>query len=101
MSLLLTLFAAVMGFDSTRVAGVRVTVGSATATTDSTGSFTLTVPAGARPAFHLEWADRSTTVRNEDVDLRSPVALVIDTEAGNLRPLLAQRDWHLPGEWGM
>ena len=114
MSLLLTLFAAVMGFESTRVtgaavvlssgrplAGVRVTVGSATATTDSTGSFTLTVPAGARPAFHLEWADRSTTVRNEDVDLRSPVALVIDTEAGNLRPLLAQRDWHLPGEWGM
>jgi hypothetical protein len=113
MNLLLTLCATVV-FDSTRVtgaalalasghplAGVHVTVGAATATTDSAGAFALTVPAGVRPIFRLEWADRSATVRNEDVDLRTPVALVIDTEADNLRPLLAQSDWHLPGEWGM
>ena len=114
MSLLLTLFAAVCGFDSTRVtgaavtlasghplAGVLVTVGSATATTDSAGTFALMVPAGVRPLFRLGWADRSAAVRNEDVDLRDPVTLVIDTEADNLRPLIAQSDWHLPGEWGM
>jgi len=113
MSLLLTLFA-VLGFDSTRVtgaavalasghplSGVQVTLGAATATTDSAGTFVLTVPAGVRPVFRLAWADRSATVRNEDVDLRSPVSLVLDTEAANLRPLIAQTDWHLAGEWGM
>jgi hypothetical protein len=114
MSLLLALFAAVAGFDSTRVtgavvalasghplAGVQVTVGAATAITDTAGAFALTVPAGGRPVFRVEWAERSALISDGDLDLRNPVRLVIDTEADDLRPLIAQWDWHLPGEWGM
>lgn len=113
MSLILALLSVVARFDSTRVtgtavalasgkalAGVRISLGDAWATTDSTGRFTLRVPAGTRPVFDFTWGGRAGAVRS-DALAADPYEIVIDTEAENLKPLIGVDDWQLPGVWGM
>lgn len=82
------------------LSGVRVTLGPGVGVTDTSGAFALSVPAGATPLLGFTWGGRTGTARLDQVP-DGPLEVVLDTEATNLHPRVAPRDWRLPGVWGM
>lgn len=80
------------------LAGVRVSVPGAEATTDSTGRFAL---ARASTRLTFVWNGVSGTGQTPDGQAEGTLRVVLDTEARDLDPSVEQNDWHLIGRWGM